>query len=428
MGRVWVAHHHRLRTQVAVKFVSDKLADDREEALARFEHEATVASQIKSPHVVQTFDSGVTPEGVPFIVMELLHGESFGQRLRRQGHVSLHEVTTVLQHTALGLSEAHAIGIVHRDIKPDNIFLCQTATGFFCKLLDFGIAKQTRLPAMGGLTTDGKLVGTPEYMSPEQVLEDRAVDFRADLWALAVVTYQALTGHLPFQGATLGQLCLNLVGKSPQRPTLFRPDLPPRVDAWFSRALNRDAKMRFTSALQMAESFAALDDDLAFHTAEVTENTERHLSSSHTLQRKHKQSAVLTAAGVAAAVAILGGGSWLATQSNREPTILAQHALGPMVSRVADRATEASASGTSETEVIDLDDQQRPTPSPNPGGPLPPRTTPVARGKGPTAAPPEPAPLSVPSPSPNPSPNPSPSPSPAPNDAGRNRTKANTGF
>jgi serine/threonine protein kinase len=258
MGKVWVAYHHRLRTRVAVKFVHERVVgDDAREALARFEQEAAMAAQIKSPHVVQTYDSGFSNEGMPYIVMELLEGHSLGDRLRTQGPLGWGDATAVVAQVARALTKAHELGIVHRDIKPDNIYLCRSDEGIFCKVLDFGIAKQTRLPSMGGLTTDGKIVGTPEFMSPEQVLEDRPVDFRADLWALAVVMYVSVTGQFPFQGKTLGQLCLNLVNRRPPAPSTLRVDLPPGADEWFARALSRDPSQRFTSAREMAMSFAA---------------------------------------------------------------------------------------------------------------------------------------------------------------------------
>ncbi len=435
MGSVWVAYHHLLHTQVAVKFVSDKLGDDTAEAIKRFEHEATVAAKLTSPHVVRTFDNGLTPDGVPYIIMELLHGESLGERLRRLGYIDMVEATMVLTHTALGLTEAHELGVVHRDIKPDNIFLCEADNGFLCKVLDFGIAKQTLLPAMGGLTTDGKLVGTPEYMSPENVLEDRAVDYRADLWSLAVVMYQALTGQLPFGGSTLGQLCLNLVGTTPTKPSQLRADLPPRIDAWFARALNRDAKMRFKSATEMSETFAKLDDHVAFHMVVLNENTERHLSSSHTLRggqplglAGRKNSPLLTGVGIAAAVALLGGGSWLAAQPAAEPIILAQQALAPMVSQVARRAVTRAENGTvgskpgSPTGVDGSTSQSSQSPTELPRsddkrvqpGPWR-RSTPAHRSKMPTAVGKKSAP-------------PPPAPPPVSPDQKRGRTPGNTGF
>ena len=259
MGRVWVAYHHRLKTRIAVKFVHEKLVgDDVIEARARFEQEAAIAAQIKSSNVVQTYDSGIAPDGAPYIVMELLEGQSLGDRLREGGPLEWNEAATILAQVARALTKAHELGVVHRDIKPDNIFLCRAEDGMLCKVLDFGVAKQTQLPAMGGLTTDGKLVGTPEFMSPELVLEDKPVDYRADLWALGVVMYAGLTGQLPYTGKTLGQLCLNLVNRIPTSPSALRPGLPPQTDEWFARCLHRHSSERFHSAREMAVTFAAL--------------------------------------------------------------------------------------------------------------------------------------------------------------------------
>ena len=267
MGKVWVAYHHRLQVQVAVKFVLDSLGDETEEAMARFDAEASMASQINSPHVVSTYDSGISLAGEPYIVMELLQGQDLQQRLTTGGPLSWSEATQVIAQVARALTKAHAIGIVHRDIKPGNIFLSHDVDGIFCKILDFGIAKQTRLPAMGGFTTDGKMVGTPEYMSPELVFDGCEVDYRADLWALAVCMYRAISGMLPYRGSTLGKLCINLVSTTPALVSSIRPDLPAGADGWFVKALARDPADRFASARDMALAFGQAgsvhNDDLA---------------------------------------------------------------------------------------------------------------------------------------------------------------------
>jgi serine/threonine protein kinase len=366
MGSVWVAFHHRLQTRVAVKFVSARVAENTPEALARFEHEASTASQIKSAHVVQVFDSGISQDGWPFIVMELLEGENLGDRLRRTGPLSLPEAAQVIAQVSRALVKAHALGIVHRDIKPDNIFLCridelasspgQSMHGIACKVLDFGIAKQTRLPKMGGLTTDGKLVGTPEYMSPEQVLEDREVDFRADLWALAVVMYVGLTGRLPFEGRTLGQLCINLVQRTPPLPSSLRPALGPAVDAWFARALHRNREQRFESARAMAESFAALVDTPGF-VVDLGGNTGLAVTREDTTGMR----AVLApppapnksrwAAVALAALAVAAGGTFVALRSP------APGGSTPSVERaVAGAAAGAGTARATRDEQVEEDD------------------------------------------------------------------------
>ena len=258
MGAVWVADHLTLKTEVAVKFISAALAADNAEIVARFEQEASVAAQIKSPHVVQTFDQGVMEGGTPYIVMELLEGESMGQRLERTGRLSLRQTAQVITQVARALSKAHELGIVHRDIKPDNIFLTTTDDGLFCKVLDFGIAKQTQLPKMGGLTNPGVMIGTPEYMSPEQVLSAKDVDYSADLWALAVTAYYALTGGMPFTADALGALCVALLKAEFPPPSTFRAELPPGIDEWFGKALHKEPDERFGAAREMALALVRL--------------------------------------------------------------------------------------------------------------------------------------------------------------------------
>ena len=256
MGAVWVADHLTLKTKVAVKFISAQIAADDPAILARFTQEASVAAQIKSPHVVQTFDQGLMKDGTPYIVMELLEGESLQKLLERRGWLSLAEAAELITQVARALNRAHEVGVVHRDIKPDNIFVTPTEDGFFCKILDFGIAKQTALPQMGGLTNPGVMVGTPEYMSPEQVLSAKDVDYRADLWGLAITMYYTLTAELPFTAEALGTLCIKLLDGRFTPPTELRPELPAHLDEWFLKAMAQDPADRFDSAREMAQAFA----------------------------------------------------------------------------------------------------------------------------------------------------------------------------
>jgi serine/threonine protein kinase len=254
MGCVWVAEHLTLETEVAVKFISAHHAQDAM-VLRRFVQEAKAAAKIKSPHVVQTFDHGVMGDGTPYIVMELLEGESLQERLDRGGWLSLEETARVITQVARALSKAHELGIVHRDIKPDNIFMTPTEDGVFCKLLDFGIAKQTQVPQMGALTNAGIMVGTPEYMSPEQVLSAKDVDFHADLWGLTVTTYYMLTADLPFTAEALGTLCVKLLDGRFTPVTELRTDLPQELDGWFERAMAPEVADRFDSARAMVVRF-----------------------------------------------------------------------------------------------------------------------------------------------------------------------------
>jgi serine/threonine-protein kinase len=253
MGSVWLAEHLTLRTQVAVKFMMAEMASDPG-LLARFTREATAAAQIKSPHVVTISDHGVSPEGVPYIVMELLHGEDLDDRLRREGKLGLAETTKIVRDVAKALASAHKAGIVHRDIKPANLFLVDVEGDVFVKVLDFGIAKQTREIAQG-VTHTGMLLGTPQFMSPEQVIEAKNVDYHADLWALAVVAYNCLTGQRPFRGESIGALSIAINNAVFLPPTLIVPELPRALDGFFAKALARDAAERFQSASELATAF-----------------------------------------------------------------------------------------------------------------------------------------------------------------------------
>ncbi|WP_438002971.1 protein kinase [Sorangium sp. So ce321] len=255
MGSVWVADHLTLGTQVAVKFMSPAYAE-QSGFVERFRREAMAAAQIKSPHVAQVFDHGVTADGVPYIVMELLEGEDLKRRMQRLGALPPIEVTGIVSQTAKALGRAHQLGIVHRDIKPDNIFLLDVEGELFVKVVDFGVAKRVQGAPQGdlGMTSTGSVLGTPLYMSPEQLLSAKHVDLRADLWGLAVVAYHALTGQVPFRGETLGALSVVLHTGIFTPPSALRPELSPAIDAWMKRALALDPAARFASARQMAEA------------------------------------------------------------------------------------------------------------------------------------------------------------------------------
>ena len=253
MGSVWRAEHLSLGTEVAVKFMSPRHLES-EDLVTRFTREATSAAQIKSPHVVQILDHGVLDEGLPFIVMELLVGEDLGQRIKRRGPLPLAAIADVVLQVGKALSKAHQSGILHRDIKPDNIFLLDEEGEVFVKVLDFGVAKL--LEASHAMTTTGSTVGTPFYMSPEQLLSAKHVDFQCDLWSLAVVVYRATTGKLPFHGDTLGALAIKVHEAKFLPASAHRADVPPALDAWFSRAFQRNPAARFASLRELVQGLA----------------------------------------------------------------------------------------------------------------------------------------------------------------------------
>ncbi len=260
MGSVWLADHLALETQVVVKFILAEKQDTDHMSHTRFKREASLAAKIKSPHVVQTHDYGLTEDGTPFIVMELLEGESLAQHLDRVGRLSPKQTAVIVSQVAKALEKAHRLGIVHRDLKPANLFLVDSGYELFVKVLDFGIAKHTR--ATDGLqTSSSDVVGTPYFMSPEQLLGKKPLDGYVDRWALAAVAFTTMIGRLPFVADTIAELTLRIVMEPPLKPSSLLPELGPKIDAWFARAFSEDKTDRFASAVEMAEALEQAVDD-----------------------------------------------------------------------------------------------------------------------------------------------------------------------
>jgi serine/threonine-protein kinase len=256
MGSVWRAVHMGLGENVAVKLVSANFVRSQE-ALRRFDTEAKAAARIRSRHVPQVFDNGVLEDGTPFLVMELLQGESLAARIHRLGPIPIIEAATILDQCCRALARAHSLGIVHRDIKPENIFLAHSVDddGYVVKVLDFGIAKVTTALTDDGRssTRTGTLLGTPLYMSPEQARGLRGIDARTDIYSLGLVTYTMLTGRLPFSGVTLGDLLLQICAEPLPALRALAPNLPPPVEDWFQKACARLPEERFPTAQTLAE-------------------------------------------------------------------------------------------------------------------------------------------------------------------------------
>jgi serine/threonine-protein kinase len=255
MGAVWSARHLTLDTRLALKFIGPEVAD-LDEARQRFEREAKVAALLHSPHVVQVLDYGVDA-GLPYLAMELLEGEDLGARLAHRGRLSVPETVSLVTQMARALRRAADAGIVHRDLKPGNVFMVRVdEDDEVVKVLDFGVAKAPFLAGVDA-TRSGVIVGSPRYMSPEQVRGSRAVDHRGDLWSLAVIAYRALTGRLPFQGADVAEVIIAICSSQPPPPSALEPSLGPEMDHFFARALATAADDRFQSARDFARAFAA---------------------------------------------------------------------------------------------------------------------------------------------------------------------------
>jgi serine/threonine protein kinase len=267
MGSIWRAEHVRLRAPVAVKFLDPSLIGDTE-MLDRFMQEARSAAAVRSAHVVQVFDYG-SEGGVPYLTMELLEGENLDMRLTARGKLTPAELNKIFTEVARGIGKAHAMGVVHRDLKPGNIFIAREGEYEITKLVDFGIAKvdadALKFTQIVG-TQLGTLLGTPQYMSPEQVRGSSSVDYRTDLWALAIIACECLTGRCPFPGTTLGDLTIQICTEKPRAPSALG-EVPPGFDQWFFKATRKRASKRFGSVEEMT---AALTQILAMATSVST--------------------------------------------------------------------------------------------------------------------------------------------------------------
>jgi serine/threonine-protein kinase len=261
MGAVWRARHLGLDKEVAVK-LPIPAETESDGWRARFQREARAAGQIQSPHVVQVHDYGVDGDQ-PYLVLELLEGEDLGARLKREGRLAPAEAARIVGAICKGLRAAHEAGLVHRDLKPQNVFLARVGGDEVVKILDFGIAKAPSTAAAPGDTETGISLGTPHYMSPEQARDSKRVDARSDLWSLGVIAFRCLTGVLPFDGDEVGAVLLAICMDPIPRASEVAPHLGPAADRFFARALARDVAQRFQSASELAAAFEALAGELS---------------------------------------------------------------------------------------------------------------------------------------------------------------------
>ncbi len=250
MATIWEADDKKLGRLVAIKFLGQAYSSDPEYRF-RFEEEARAAARLNTPYVVQTHDHGVY-EGTPFIVMERLHGEDLHALLQRERRLPVALLEKIAREGGKALKIAHAAGIVHRDLKPKNLFLAETDDGQTLKLLDFGVAKHAGTAAL--MTATGVMLGSPYYMSPEQVRCERNLDLRTDLWSFAAILYRAATGVKAFDGDLTGVM-LQITRDRPPPPSELCPDLPPVLDVFFERALAQAREDRFQSAAEMSDAF-----------------------------------------------------------------------------------------------------------------------------------------------------------------------------
>lgn len=256
MGSVWVAENLALKANVALKLIRADVAEDS--AGERFVSEARLAARLQHAAIVRVFDFGKTEAGEPFIVMELLEGETLGHRLSRVGSIEAAELFQTLLPIVDGLHAAHEQGVIHRDLKPDNVFIAKTnGGGVQPKLLDFGIAKLRGESAFQStkLTQAGTLIGSPDYMSPEQARGETDLDPRSDVWALCVLAYECLVGKPPFHGDNYNALLWAIIHDEPVPSTVYQAG---DADLWrlLKKGFAKDRSERWRNARELGEALA----------------------------------------------------------------------------------------------------------------------------------------------------------------------------
>jgi serine/threonine-protein kinase len=255
MGIVVAAHHLELDEKVALKFLHAHALQSAE-AVARFEREARAAVKVKSEHVARVADMGRLESGAPYLVMEYLEGLDLAAWLRQRGPMPVEQAVELVLQACEAIAEAHVLGIVHRDLKPSNLFCVRRADGLLsAKVLDFGVSKVV-VDAAGALTRTTSVLGSPLYMSPEQIQSPKSVDTRSDVWSLGVVLYELVSGQVPFSSRSVTELMMRIGTAAPFPLRSCRPDLPLGFDDVVLRCLEKDREQRFPSVAELAVALA----------------------------------------------------------------------------------------------------------------------------------------------------------------------------
>jgi serine/threonine-protein kinase len=253
IAQIWEAEHLTLGRPVAIKFLHTT-GSPQSEASQRFVREARVAAAVKHRNVVDIVDFGLTDgDHRPYMVMELLEGTTLNQYLEKRTRLPIGEAARIVSDMLRGLAAVHDAGIVHRDLKPDNIILVNDEDGPFPKLVDFGLSRKV---GRGDMTAEGIILGTPDYMSPEQAQGQRHIDARTDIYSMGVIFYELVTGQMPFDGGTLAELLSRVVDGKSVPLTDRLPDAPPLLVDIISRAMHRDRNKRFANAREMRAALA----------------------------------------------------------------------------------------------------------------------------------------------------------------------------
>ena len=259
MSFVYLAHDVATKERYAIKVLSAALSQDNN-AMARLRREASLGMRLAHPNVCHIIRLGETEDGLVYVVMPFVEGEILADKTNRLGHIPLADVARLLRDMAAGLNLAHDLKIVHRDLKPENVMVCKRPDGTeYAVVMDFGLAKERKAGAeLQKLTATGIILGTPEFMSPEQ-LRGKPLDARTDIYSLALMTYEMLTGKLPFQGRTQQEMMIARLRSDPTPLRKMRPeiDFPEAVERVLNKAMARNPDERYQSTIEFADAFVA---------------------------------------------------------------------------------------------------------------------------------------------------------------------------
>jgi len=255
MGRVYEGRHPQTKERVAVKVLHADVARDMV-AIERFKREYETAKELEHPHIVKVLGFDETGDGSWYMTMEYLHGEELGELVRREGALPMERTVRVLCQAALALNHAHAFGVIHRDLKPDNIFLCSSESGDDVRLLDFGSVK-LQMETGPKLTAFGTTLGSPYYMSPEQAMGKQDVDGRTDVFALAAILFEMVTGKIAFEGSTVAEILMKIVRENAPVASQANARVPAALDDVIDRGLRKDKVERPGTTDELAQSALA---------------------------------------------------------------------------------------------------------------------------------------------------------------------------
>jgi serine/threonine-protein kinase len=265
MGQVYEAQHVNINRRFALKLLRPEIVSNPE-AVARFRQEAWSASSIGHDNIIEIDDFATLPNGSVYLAMEYLHGRALSERMRAEPRMQLDESLAILLQVCSGLSAAHEKGIVHRDMKPENVYLAEKHGRVVAKILDFGIAKVSGAEGSQSLTRTGTIFGTPHYMSPEQAL-GRPLDHRSDIYSVGVIMYEAFTGRVPFEAESFMGILTKHITAQPSPPRELAPerDIPPEIEAVILKAMEKEASARQQSMGELLAELTAIAEHYAPH-------------------------------------------------------------------------------------------------------------------------------------------------------------------